>query len=406
MNKRQASSKYVIIGQGAAGAAAANELKQVNNEAVVTIVSNEQEGFYSRIDLPDMISGKREAQDALLQAPAQFQEKGINCLTGEQVIRITPDDHSVELTAGRRLHYDKLLLATGARPVLPGLPGIEATGVFSLWTMAQAEAISLKAAGAKAAVIIGAGLIGLKTALALQRRGLRVTIIEQMDRVLPQQLDEAGAAILEAAIRQGGVQLFTNTRMDAVETSGGRVTGIRAGTRLIPCDMFVCAIGVRPDTELARTAGLVLGAGIVTDGFLQTSEADIYAAGDAAEVIDVFGQQAMSAGWPAAVEQGIIAARNMAGVQTPYTGYLTQNSVEIAGIPLVSAGNIDARDGEEMLSFQDGNTYRKLVLKNNRLKGFLLMGDIRQAGVLAGVLAGQRPIVPGTSFHYAKLLEL
>lgn len=397
---------YVIIGQGAAGAAAANELKQLENEAVVTIISNEQEGFYSRIDLPDMISGKREAQDALLQTPAQFQDKGIHCLAGDQVIRINPDNHSVELTAGRCLSYDKLLLATGARPVLPGLPGMEADGVFSLWTMAQAKAISLAAAGARAAVIIGAGLIGLKTAVALHQRGLRVTIIEQMDRVLPQQLDKIGSAILETAIREGGVELLTNTRMDAVATSGGRVTGIYAGTRLIACDMVVCAIGVRPDTELAQAAGLMLGAGIVTDEFLQTSQADVYAAGDAAEVVDVYGQQTMSAGWPAAVEQGIIAARNMAGAQTRYTGYLNQNSVEIAGIPLVSAGNICDRDGEEILSCQDGNTYKKLVLKNNRLKGFLLMGDIRQAGVLAGVLTGQQPIVPGNSFNYANLRAL
>lgn len=397
---------YVIIGQGAAGAAAANELKRLENEAAVTIVSNEQEGFYSRIDLPDLISGKREAQDALLQTPAQFRDKGIHCLTGEQVIRISPADHSVELTAGRRLYYDKLLVATGARPVLPGLPGMEAAGVFSVWTMEQAEAISRAADRAKAAVIIGAGLIGIKTAIALQQRGLCVTILEQMDRVLPQQLDEAGAAILEAAIRKGGVELLTNTRMNAVETCSGRVSGIRAGTRLIACDMVVCAIGVRPDTELARTAGLVLGAGIVTDEFLQTSEADIYAAGDAAEVLDVFGQQTMSAGWPAAVEQGIIAARNMAGVQAQYPGYLTQNSVEIAGVPLVSAGTISAHDGEEILSWQNGNTYRKLVLTNNRLQGFLLVGDIREAGVLAGVLASQRPIVPGNSLHYAKLLEL
>ena len=205
MKTGKARPVYVIIGQGAAGAAAAIELKRLENEAAVTIVSNEQEGFYSRIDLPDLISGKREAQDALLQTPAQFRDKGIHCLAGEQVIRISPADHSVELTAGRRLYYDKLLLATGARPVVPQLPGMEAAGVFSLWTMEQAKAILLAAAGAKAAVVIGAGLIGIKTALALHQRGLRVTILEQMDRVLPQQLDEAGAEILATAIRAGGV---------------------------------------------------------------------------------------------------------------------------------------------------------------------------------------------------------
>ncbi|EGO65676.1 NAD(P)/FAD-dependent oxidoreductase [Acetonema longum] len=406
MSQGKTKPVCVIIGQGAAGAAAANELKRLDSDSAVMIVSNEREGFYSRIDLPDIIGGRREAREALLQRPGQFQEKGIDCVAGEPAVRICPGDRSVELSSGRRLHYDRLLLATGARPVVPRLPGMNADGVFALWTLAQAEAISQAATAARAAVVIGAGLIGLKTALALRKRGLRVTVVERMDRVLPQQLDAAAAAILEAAVRAGGVELLTSVQVNAVETSGGRVTGIRTGSRQLPCELVICAAGVKPETALAETADLALGAGIVTDACLRTSQDDVYAAGDAAEVADIRGQRTTSAGWPAAVEQGIIAARNMAGGQEQYAGYVAANSVEIAGVPLVSAGYMQNGSEAEILVQQDGNAYRRLIVKNNRLQGFVLMGDIRQSGVLAGVLARQDVLRPGKALDYIELLAL
>ncbi|QDR78913.1 NAD(P)/FAD-dependent oxidoreductase [Sporomusa termitida] len=389
MNTGKAKPAWLIIGQGAAGAAAANELRRLDSEAAITVIAGEQAGFYSRIDLPDIISGKRRPEEAVLQSPAQFQAAGIRCLTGVQAVTIRPEDHYVELASGQRLPYDRLLLATGAQPVLPGLPGMTAAGVYTLWTLEQAAAIALAAAGARAAVVIGSGLIGLKTALALRQRGLQVTVIERMNRVLPQQLDETGAALLAAALRNRGIEVLTGVQVAAVATGGGKVAGIQAGSRLVPCELVLCAAGVRADTALARTAGLAIGAGIVVNEFLQTSQADIYAAGDAAEVIAVLAQQrCLSAGWPAAVEQGIIAARNLSGRSTEaYGGYLAKNSVEIAGVPLVSAGNVQGGDGAEVLIRRTGHGYKRLVIKNNRLRGFLLMGDIRQAGVLAGVMA-------------------
>jgi NAD(P)H-nitrite reductase large subunit len=406
MSTGKAKPNYLIIGQGAAGAAAANELRRLDNNAGITVIANEREGFYSRIDLPDIISGKRSSQDALLQSPAQFQAKGIQCLTGVQAVNICPEEHSIELSSGQRLNYDKLLLATGSWPVLPKLPGVEAAGVYTVWTMAQAAEISQAAAKAQSVVVIGAGLIGLKTALALLQRGLHVTVIERMNRILPQQLDEPGATLLESAVRAGGVEVFTGVQVDTVETCGGKVTGIRAGTRLVPCEMVICAAGIKPDTAIAQTAGLDIGAGIVTDEFLQTSRTDIYAAGDAAEVMDVFGRQRLlSAGWPAAVEQGIIAARNMSGcLNERYLGYLAKNSVEIAGIPLVSAGNVQGEGEYEILSQKNGCVYKRLVFKDNRLHGFLLMGDIRQAGVLAGAIARPDMSVTGACCSYVDLL--
>ncbi len=408
----KAQPAWLIVGQGAAGAAAARELRQLDSGAAITVIASEQAGFYSRIDLPDIISGKRRPEEAVLQTPAQFQAAGICCLTGVQAVSIRPEEHCVVLASGQQLHYDRLLLATGALPVRPALPGITADGVYTLWTLEQTAAISLAAAEAGAAVVIGSGLIGLKTALALRQRGLQVTVIERMNRVLPQQLDETGAALLAAALRARGIEILTGVQVEAVATAGGKVAGIRAGSWLVPCGLVVCAAGVKADTALARTAGLEIGAGIRVNEFLQTSGADIYAAGDAAEVLTVLDRQhCLSAGWPAAVEQGIIAARNLSGrTREAYGGYLAKNSVEIAGVPLVSAGNVQGGDGAEVLVRQSGSAYKRLVIKNNRLHGFLLMGDIRQAGVLAGVMAradaGGCRGAAGAAGSYVDLLAL
>lgn len=380
---------YLIIGQGAAGTAAANELKRLEAGAAVTVITDEQDYFYSRLDLPGIVGGTQRPEEAVLQSAEQFQTREINCIVGERVRRILPAEHHVELISGRRLQYNKLLLATGAQPSMPNLPAFDAKGVYPLWTMAQASELSMAAAEAQSAVVIGAGLIGLKTALALKSRGLKITVIERMNRVLPQQLDAIGAAILETKIRAQGVEVLTGLAVDAVETYGGAVVGVRSGKQVLPCDMVIVAVGVRPNTCLAREAGLKVGAGIVTDEFLQTSGPDIYAAGDAAEVSDVIGKgPAVSAGWPAAVEQGVVAARNMIGYSpVQYPGYLVKNSIELAGIPLVSAGKVNGDGGDEILTYRDGNVYKRLVCKDNFLRGFLLMGDIRQAGVLAGALA-------------------
>lgn len=408
--KVREKTNYLIIGQGAAGTAAANELRRLDDRAAVTVIAEETEGFYSRIDLPDILSGQRRPQDALLQSLERFHTNGIDCLVGTRVVRIVPGEHAVELATGQWLNYDKLLLATGSRPVVLRIPGALAEGSYTLWTMEQALRLAQAAAKAQAAVVIGAGLIGLKTALALRKVGLQVTVLERQSRIMPQQLDEPGAAILEEALKDRGIEVFTGAEVETMETNGGKICGITSSRGRIKCELAVFAAGVRPDTAAAQTAGIHIGAGIVADEYLRTSDADIYTAGDAAAVIDVFGKRVLSAGWPAAVEQGTIAARNMSGcLAERYTGYVAKNSVEVAGVPLVSVGNVQAA-GVEALTQRIGNVYKKLVIKDNRLQGFLLMGNIREAGVLAGAVvraeAAGRIAATGGSCSYVDLMAL
>jgi nitrite reductase (NADH) large subunit len=298
------------------------------------------------------------------------------------------DPKTVVLSSGKRLQYDRLLLATGSLPLLPPIPGAGTPGVYSLWTLRQAGAIVDAAGKARSAVVVGAGLIGLKTALALKKRGLNVTVVEKLPRVLPRQLDEESSGMLAESVQYKGVELLVDTGVDGIVADNGAVSGVNAGGRLIPADMVIMAIGVKPNITLAAAAGIETGRGITVNEFQQTSDPDIYAAGDAAEMIDpLTGDRSIPAIWPVAVEQGRIAASNMAGYRAACDGMVAMNAVEVAGMPIVSIGDIEGGADDEVLSARKNGTYRKVVIRNGRIRGVLFLGEIRQAGVIGRLIS-------------------
>lgn len=374
---------YIIIGQGAAGTTAANTLKSLDRTREVKIITNEPDWYYSRIDLPDIVGGKYRPADATLQAAGMFEERGIDCLMSETAVALMPEDKALRLASGKKLCYDKLLIATGSRPVVPAIEGASSRGIYCLWTMEHARNIVTAATDTKSAVIVGAGLIGLKTALALNKRGIKVTVVEKMSRIMPQQLDETGAAIIRAQVEAAGVEVLTGAEVTAFLAADGAVQAVKLKDKQLECGLVVLAVGVRPNTALAQAAGINVQHGIVTDSLLTTSDPDIYAAGDVAEVFDaIAGLPVLSATWPAAVEQGRVAARNMAGFKTTYEGYLAMNSVDIAGVPVISAGDIFGTENDEIFSQCQGGMYKRLVIRNNVVRGALFVGEVRQAGVL------------------------
>jgi NAD(P)H-nitrite reductase large subunit len=378
---------YIIVGQGAAGTSAARTLKRLEPASPVTMITDEQDYFYSRIDLPDIVAGKFEAAESELQGPDAFCELGIVCRMGERVTAIHPDEKTVELASGERHKYSKLLLATGSLPLIPPLPGREAKGVYALWTMAQTREIAHAAESAHSAVVIGAGLIGLKSALALAARGLKVTVVEKLSRVM------------------------VGTEVKAIATSNGAVTGVQLEGRELACDMVVMAVGVKPNVGLAQAAGIEVGRGIIVDACQQTSVADVYAAGDVAETIDpLTGNRVIPAIWPVAVEQGEVAASNMTGAQAEFKGGVAMNAIEIAGVPLVSIGDFEGEAGDEVLTSGTGVSYRKVVLRGSKVRGVLCLGDIRQAGVIGSQVLRQAEVDDASSlisphFNFACLVD-
>jgi nitrite reductase (NADH) large subunit len=380
-------TKYLIIGQGAAGTSAARTLRQIEPLASVTMISAESDWFYNRVDLPDIIAGKLSPEDAILAGREQFDALKVDCRTGEEARRIDPAGQAVELSSGVKVPYDKLLLATGSEPVVPPLSGRHARGVHRLWTLADAKRILEAARAARSVVVVGAGLIGLKTALALKERGLEVAVVEKMPHLMPQQLDETAAAILADKVQGRGIRVFTGTGVDALESVDGKVSGVLLGQRRIAADMVVIAVGVRANVALGRAAGLEVGRGLVTNEFLETSAPGIYAAGDAAEIRDLLtGAPIVPATWGAAVEQGKVAALNMAGERITYDGAIGMNSVEIAGIPMISVGTINPGADARQLTQRGVDSYRKVVVRGSQLSGVLFVGDVRQAGVAANLV--------------------
>lgn len=384
---------YIIIGQGAAGANAAFRLRQLDPDTPVTVITQEPDFYYSRIDLPDIIAGKFEADRALLKGPDDFRECGIDCRMDCLVTAVEPAKRSIVLSTGEILSYRKLLLATGSRPLLPPMEGINAQGVYSLWNIRQATEIIAAAASAKTAAVIGAGLIGLKTALALAEHGLKVTVVERLPRVMPRQLDAEASAIMAAALRAKGITILTGVGVERFETDGRMLRGVRTKDGVVFADMAVVSVGVQANIDLAVKAGINADKGIQVDEHMQTSVADIYAAGDAAEVVDALsGRQIVPAIWPEAVRQGRIAASNIAGRKESYVPGITMNSVEIAGVPLVSVGRIEEEADDQVFVYRRSNTYIKTIISDGVLTGALCIGNIKQAGVLGNLVLRQAKI--------------
>jgi len=263
--------------------------------------------------------------------------------------------------------------------------------------MADAQALARAAREAQNAVVIGAGRVGLKAALSLRQRGLAVTLVEQGPRVAPMQFDAAAGAILGQALEAQGIGLCLGQTVAEVKRGDRGVEGVvLADARFLAAEVIVAAVGVRPNLDLAQEAGLTVNQGIVVDKHLRTSAPEIYAAGDVAETTDlVTGGRLVSGLWTNAVEMGRLAGGNMAGAALEYPGaWAVFNSLEVAGIPTVAMGLTDPVPvaAYEIHQIRRGNTYRKLVCRDEVLVGALLLGDIEGAGVYAGLIKGQAKI--------------
>ncbi len=403
---------YIVIGQGIAGSTAATMLRKQDPHTPVAVITNELHYVYSRIDLPDIIAGKYEPAASVLRTAEDFAKAGIECLMGETAVALLRDEKAVLLSSGRRFQYDKLLLATGSLPVVPPVPGAGTPGVYSLWTLQQAGEIFDATGKARSAVVVGAGLIGLKTALALKKRGLNVTVIEKLPRLLPRQLDDEASDMLAESVREEGVEILVGMGVDAISVDSGAVSGVNAGGRVFPADLVVMAIGVKPNIGLAVAAGIETGRGITVDEFQRTSDPDVYAAGDAAETLDpLTGDRTIPASWPVAVAQGRIAASSMAGGRATCDGMVAMNAVEIGGMPLVSIGDIEGRTGDEVLVERRNGAYRKVVIRDGKIRGVLFLGEIRQAGVIGSLISRRVEIaeverLTSPHFSYADLIAV
>lgn len=365
--------KYLIIGNGVAGTTAVENIRKRDQEGIITIISNEEKPFYSRIRLIDLLAGTLDQNKLILKDDQWYSDNKIELILNDPAQKIDKDTKQVTTKSGKILHYDKLLLATGANAFAPPIPGTDKQGVFTLRRLKDAKAILDYLKGIqKQVVIIGGGVLGLEAGNALRKSGHKISVIEALPILLPRQMDTLGSEILKKQMESMGFT-FHIGKMTKEITGEESVTGVLLddGTE-ISCDTIIISAGIRPELTLVNQLGLKVDKGVVVDDNLSTEINDIYCAGD---LVNHRGK--LYGIWPASEKQGEIAGKNMAGEKVEYQGTTMSNILKVVGIDLVSIGDIDTDGEHEAILMKDPEKfiYKKLVLERNKIIGAILYGD-------------------------------
>ncbi len=371
-------TRYLVVGNGVAGVTAAQAIASAEPGADIHIYAAEPYPYYRRPQLPDYIAGQASEQDITYRPSEWYERQGIQVHLACRVEELDPQARRVGLADGSSVTYDRLLLASGGWAWTSVLEGGELGGIFTLRTLDDARAIRERAGSARHAVVVGGGLLGLESARALRALGLEVTLLELFEYLLPRQIDREGAAVLQGIVERQGIRVLTDTATAGFAGSG-TVAAVRTRDgRELPAELVICAAGWRAETTLAGQAGLAVGRGVRVDEYLQTSAADVYAAGDVAEA----GEQLYGI-VPAAIEQARVAAANMvrAGSVT-YASTLTSTTLKVAGAEITSLGNCIPQ-GDEFQQLRhiapQQHHYRKFVLQDGRIVGAILLNERARA---------------------------
>jgi len=423
---------YLIIGNSIAGIKAAETLRSVDPSGKITIISDEKYPVYSKVLLTDYIAGKIPKSALFLRPKNFYKSNRINILYNCTAEEVFPDKHKVlikkrESSTGRvkyfYMSYKKLLVATGASPKFPDIPGIDLPNVFGFRTLDDAENIIEKLKTAKNIVLVGGGLVNCKIASALsEKKNLKITIVVSSDRLLSQMLDEVGSKIILSKAKEKGINVKFNT--DVVEIIGSNLTGKTnrykkqqnlqavklSDGKFLPADIVVVGKGVKPNIEMFSKTKLKINRGIITDSRMQTNLSDIFAAGDVAETYDfVYSKYRVNAMWPNAVRQAEIAALNMSGNNVEYKGSFNMNAGDFFGVSAISFGIIKNEENklkEEIIEHR--GFYEKILFDESDgrkvLKGYICVCSkenifrIRKTGYLQSLLGkGIQPYLVGYS---------
>jgi NAD(P)H-nitrite reductase large subunit len=392
-------TRYVIIGGSAAGMSAAQAIRKTDPRGAVTVLSAETDAPYFRPLIPYLISGKKSAAEMMMAGRGPYVGENITVWTGAPVTAIDVKEKNVSIAEGERIYFDRLLIATGASPVIPPeIKGTDAAGVFALRTLAQAKAAAKRVEKARRAVLLGGGLLNLKAAFSLLERGIEVTLVVFSPEVLSQLMEPADAARLRGALIAAGLNIMTGTAATAVCSGPGGVTGVLLDNgRSLACEMVFIGKGVVPNTALLRGSGIELEEGVIAGDDTATSAAGVFTAGDVAMTYDPVLEKRIHTGlWTNAVEMGRCAGFNMAGKPTAYTGTLgIMNATQIGNEPFVSMGIVHTTNTDYETHISSGSGfYRKIVFSpdGRRLAGAVLSGDISGAGLLRAVMRERRPV--------------
>jgi len=370
--------KYIIAGGWAAGTAAAQHLRKLDPSSEITVVDAETVAYYPRPDLIDYLAGRKSRDQLFVHATSWYGDNRITLTSGRRITHIHTAEHEVTIDDGIVLSYDRLLLANGASPFVPPLPGADQVGVFTLRTLDDADALLARIVPGATVVVVGGGLLGLEAARAFAERGMRAAVIEFAGRLLPNQLDERSAEMLVEHLQSLGVTALLGAESQQILSGEHGAAGVLLKDgRLAQGEFVLFSTGVRPNVTVAREAGIATGRGVQVDDSMQTSALDVYAAGDVVEHRGrVYGIV------PPCLEQARVAAQNMVSPGTAaYEGSIMSSSLKTCGINVLSMGNVNPTHEQhvQMIQAQGQQIYRKVVLENGIIVGVILYGTTNGA---------------------------
>ena len=407
--------KHLILGNGPTGVIAAETLRKADRHAEIMMVGSEPEPPYSRMAIPYLLEGNiDESGTYLRKADGHFESLQIDNRIGVATA-VNAAYKVVAFADGSTESYDKLLIATGSHPICPPIPGVDLPHVHTCWTLADARAIAARAGAGTRVVQVGAGFIGCIILEALAKRGVDLTVVELGDRMVPRMMTPKAGAMIKRWVESKGVRVVTEARVERIDASSSQTPSLletvkgllghapadaassvmtvtlSTGER-IECDLVIVSAGVRPNIGFLDGSGIAVGLGVLTDRHMQSSVADVYAAGDVAEAPDLFyGTPMVSAIQPNAADQARIAALNMAGKSVPHGGVMAINVLDTLG--LISSSfwqweGVTGGDGVEVAD-PDSHRYISLQFKDDVLVGATSIGLTQHVGVLRGLIQSQ-----------------
>ena len=367
------SEMLVIIGNGMAAARLVEELSsRALGRYAIAVVGEEPRLAYNRVLLSSVLAKEVSGAEIELKPAQWWRDRGVTLIYGHMAQAIDPAIRRVRLAGGANLPFTKLVLATGSRAIRLNVPGMDLPGVMTFRDLADVSAIEAAAASHKRAVVIGGGLLGLEAAYGLAKAGAEVAVVHLMDRLMERQLDPRASALLKRAVEDKGISVHLNADTAKIAGNGRAEMVVFRDGRELPADMVVVAAGIRPNVDLARTADLAIGRGVMVDDHMQASKPGIYAIGECAEHNGtVYGLV------EPAYEQARALASHLAGGDDAYQGSVLATNLKVSGVSVFSAGDFMGAPGTEQIVLSDPGlgSYKKLVIADGKLVGAVLFGD-------------------------------
>jgi nitrite reductase (NADH) large subunit len=386
------SEPLVIVGNGMAAARLVDELSRVAlGRYAIAVIGDEPRLAYNRVLLSSVLAGETASHEIELRPASWWQDRGVTLKYGCSASEIDIGRRELKIENDESIAFSKLILATGSAPLRLNVPGANLSGVHTFRDSRDVDLLLTLAAQKKRVVVVGGGLLGLEAAYGLAKAGAPVTLIHLMDRLMERQLDAPAADLLKSLVERKGIAVLLNANTARIDGES-HVEGVElADGRRIDADAVIFAAGIRPNTALAKEAGISVNRGIVVDDHLQTSAPGVFAIGECAE------HRGTCYGLvEPAYEQARVLAQHLAGKDAAYPGSVVSTNLKVSGVSVFSAGDFMGADGSEQIVLSDvkHGTYKKLVIAEGRLTGAVLVGDTADALWYLELIRNGTPTAP------------